>query len=63
MDIYNLGVDGILLHKNRIFVPNVQDLKCIIFHEMHDVPYARHPRYQKTVATVKSQYFCLGMKR
>jgi Mg2+/Co2+ transporter CorB len=63
MDIYKLGVDGILLHKNRIFVPNVQDLKCIISHEMHNLPYARHPRYQKTVTAVKSQYFWPGMKR
>ena len=63
MNIYKLGVDGILLHKNMIFVPNVQDLKCIILHEMHNVPYAGHPGYQKTVATVKSQYFWPGMKR
>jgi hypothetical protein len=63
MDIYKLGVYGILLHKNKIFVPNVQYLKCIIFHEMHNVPYAGHSGYQKTVATVKSQYFWPGMKR
>jgi hypothetical protein len=63
MDIYKLGVDGILLHKNKIFVPNVQDLKHIILHEMHNVPYAGHPGYQKTIAAVKSQYFWPGMKR
>jgi hypothetical protein len=45
IDIYKLGVDGILLHKNIIFIPNVQDLKRIILHEMHNAPYARHPRY------------------
>jgi hypothetical protein len=63
MDICKLGVDGILLHKNIIFVPNVQDLKRIILHEIHNVPYAGHPRYQKIVAAVKSQYFWPGMKR
>jgi hypothetical protein len=63
MDIYKLGVDGILLHKNIIFVPNVQDLKRIILHEMHNSPYAGHPRYQKTVTMIKSQYFWPGMKR
>jgi hypothetical protein len=63
MDIYKLGVDGILLHKNGIFIPNVQDMKRIIFHEMHNTPYARHPRYQKTITAVKSQYFWPGMKR
>jgi hypothetical protein len=63
MDIYNLGLDGILLHKKKKFVPNVQDLKHMILHEMNNVPYAGHPRYQKTVAAVKSQYFWPGMKR
>jgi hypothetical protein len=32
-------------------------------HEMHNVPYAGHPGYQKTVAVVKSHYFCPGMKK
>jgi hypothetical protein len=55
MDIYKLGVDGILLHKKKKFIPNVQDLKRIILHEMHNVPYAWHPGYQKTIAAVKRQ--------
>jgi hypothetical protein len=63
MDIYKLGVNGILLHKNRIFIPNVHDLKRIILHDMHNVPYTGHPGYQKTVTAVKSQYFWPSMKR
>ena len=63
MDIYNLGIDGILLHKNIIFVPNAHNLKRMILHEMHNLPYARHPEYQKIVAAVKSHYFWPGMKR
>jgi hypothetical protein len=51
------------LHKNRIFVPSVQDLKQIILQEMHNVPYEGHPGYQKIVAAAKSHYFWLGMKR
>jgi hypothetical protein len=63
MDIYKLGVDGILLHKNKNFVLNVQDLKRIILHEMHNAPYVGHPGYQRTITAVKIQYFWLGMKR
>jgi hypothetical protein len=63
MDIYELGVDGILLHKKRIFVPNIQELKCIIFHEMHNAPYEGDPGYQKTIAVVKRKYFWPGMMR
>jgi hypothetical protein len=63
VEIYKLETDGILLYKNKIYVPNVQDLKLAILHEMHNVPYAGHPGYQKTVATVKSHYFWLGIKK
>jgi hypothetical protein len=65
VDNYNMEIDGILLYKNRIFVPNVQDLKHMIFHDMHNVPYAGHLGYQKTMAMIKSHYhyFWPGMKR
>ena len=63
VEIYTLEIDGILLYKNIIYVPNVQDLKLVIFHEMHNVPYAGNPGYQKTMAEVKSHYFWLGMKK
>jgi hypothetical protein len=35
----------------------------MILNEMHNVPYAGHPGYQKIVATVKSHYFWPGMKK
>jgi hypothetical protein len=60
---YKLETDGTLLYKNKIYVPNVQDLKLMILNEMHNVPYAGHPGYQKTVAAVKSHYFWPGMKK
>jgi hypothetical protein len=60
---HKLGLDGILLLKNKIFVPNVQDLKHMIQHEIHNVLYAGHLRYQKTMAAIKSHYFWLGMKK
>jgi hypothetical protein len=63
VDIYKLETDGILLYKNKIYVPNVQDLKLVIFHEMNNVPYVGQPRYQKTMAAIKSHYFCPGMKK
>jgi hypothetical protein len=63
MENYKLETDGTLLYKNRIFVPNVQCLKQIIFQEMHNVPYIGHPGYQTLVTIVKSHYFWLGMKR
>jgi hypothetical protein len=35
----------------------------MILNEIHNVPYAGHLEYQKTVATIKSHYFWLGMKK
>jgi hypothetical protein len=63
VEIYKLGVDGIILYKNIIYVPNVQDLKLAILHEMHNVPYAGHPGYPKTAAAVKIHYFWSSMKK
>jgi len=57
VEIYKLETDGILLYKNKIYVPNVQDLKLAILHEMHNVLCAGHPGYQKTVEAIKSPYF------
>jgi hypothetical protein len=60
---YKLGADGIILYKNIIYVPNVQDLKLMILNEMHNVPYAGHPVYQKIVAAIKSHYFWPSVKK
>jgi hypothetical protein len=38
-------------------------LKLEILKEMHNVTYAGHPGYQKTVAAVKSHYFWPGLKK
>jgi hypothetical protein len=62
-EIYKLGTDGLIMYKNKIYVPNVQELKRTFLHEMRNVPYAGHPGYQKTVAAVKSHYFWPGMKK
>jgi hypothetical protein len=58
-----LEADGILLYRNKVYIPNVQELKLAILKEMHDVTYVGHPGYQKTMAVVKSHYFWLGIKR
>jgi cytolysin (calcineurin-like family phosphatase) len=44
-EIYTLGTNGLLLYKNRVYVPNVRKLKLAILKEMHNVVYAGHPGY------------------
>jgi hypothetical protein len=60
---YKLEADGTLLYTNKIYVPYFQELRIMILKEMHNVPYAGYPGYQKTVAAVKSHYFWPGMKK
>jgi hypothetical protein len=60
VDDYKLGIDEIIMYRNIIYVPNSQELKILILREIHDVPYVGHPGYQKTIAVVKSQYYCLA---
>jgi hypothetical protein len=58
-----LGIDGIILYKNRVCVPKSSELKSAILKEMHNVPYAGHLGYHKTISVVKSQYYWPGMKK
>jgi hypothetical protein len=51
------------MHKNRIYVPSSRELRNVVLKEMHDVPYVRHPSYQKKTTVVRSQFFWPGMKK
>jgi hypothetical protein len=58
-----LGIYGILLYKNIVYVPNFSELRSVILKEMHIVPYVGHPGYQKIVSTFKIHYYWPGMKK
>jgi hypothetical protein len=59
---YELKEDGILMYKRKVYVTNVQELKNLLSSEMHKVPYARNPSYQKTLVVVKNKFYWHGMK-
>jgi hypothetical protein len=42
------------MYKGEVYVPNSSELKNLVLKEMHNVPYAGHPGYQKIIATVRS---------
>ena len=60
---YKLEGDGILTYKNRIYIPNVVDLRRVVMDEIHQALYSGHPGYQKTIAMARKQYFWSGMKK
>ena len=45
------------MHRDRVYVPNVGDIRKVVLKETHDVPYAGHLGYQKIVAAVRKQYY------
>jgi hypothetical protein len=56
-NFYELKEDGILMYKGKVYVPNSNEVKNAVLKEMHNVPYAGHPGYDKTITVVRSQYF------
>jgi hypothetical protein len=54
---YEIKEDGLLMHKNRIYVPSSRELRNFVLKEMHNVPYVGHPGYQKKIAAVRSQLY------
>jgi hypothetical protein len=51
---YEIKEYGLLMHKNRIYVPSTRGLRNLVLKEMHDVPYVGHLSYQKTITAVRS---------
>jgi hypothetical protein len=60
---YKINNDEILMYTGRIYVPNSNELKNMILGEIHNEPYVGNLGYQKTIATIKNQYYWPGMKK
>ena len=50
------------LYKNRLYVPNMPEIKLLILNEVHKIPYSRHPHYQKMITMARKYYFWPNMK-
>jgi hypothetical protein len=55
--------EGVLWYKERIYVPNVKELKDKILCEAHESTYSIHPRGSKMYHDIKVTYWWYGMKR
>jgi hypothetical protein len=53
MKEYDMKEDGLLIHKNRLYVPSSRELTNLVLKEMHNVPYAKHLGYLKTITVLK----------
>lgn len=60
---YALDAAGMLYYKERLYVPNQNNVKTLILDEFHKSHYAGHPEYQKMITALRKEYFWLGMKK
>jgi hypothetical protein len=51
------------MYRGNVYVPNFQQFKNTVLKEMHNVLYVGNLGYQKTIATVKSQYYWPDMNK
>ena len=59
---YSLNDKGLILYKNRLYIPNVPKIKLLILNEIYKTPYSGHPGYQKTITMLRKDYFLSNMK-
>jgi hypothetical protein len=53
---------GVLWYKERIFVPDIKEIKNLILWEAHDSTYSIHPGGNKMYQDLKVSYWWYGMK-
>jgi hypothetical protein len=60
---YQMLEEGLLTYRNRLYIPNCDDLKRFIMDELHKRPYTGHPGYQKMITTTRKQFYWPGLKK
>ena len=55
--------DGLILFKDRVYVPPEEDLRRDIVKMYHDIPVMGHPGVQKTYELVKREFMWPGMRK
>ena len=55
---YSLSEKGLLLYKDRLYIPNVPKIKLLILNKIHKTPYSGHLGYQKTITMLRKDFFC-----
>jgi hypothetical protein len=60
---YQILEEGLLTYRNRLYIPNCDNLKRFIMDELHNRPYTGHPGYQKMIKATKKQFYWPGLKK
>jgi hypothetical protein len=60
---YQMTEGGLLTYRDRMYIPNRDDLKRFIMDELHKRPYTGHPGYQKMITATRKQFYWPGLKK
>jgi hypothetical protein len=60
---YQTTEGGLLAYRDRLYIPNCDDLKRFILDELYKRPYTGHPGYQKMITATRKQFYWLGLKK
>lgn len=60
---YHLLADGLITFRDKIYVPNISELKKIMLREFCAKPYSGHLGCQNTLTTVNFYYYWLNLKK
>jgi hypothetical protein len=60
---YQMLDGGLLIYRNRLYIPSCDDFKRFIMDELHKRPYTDHPSYQKMVIATRKQFYWPGLKK
>ena len=61
--VFFINDTGILWYKDRLCVPNIEELKQQILAEAHSAPYSIHPGGTKMYKDIQERFWWHGMKR
>ena len=59
---FKVDQKGFIWFKDRLYVPNVLEIKLFIMNEMHKPPFTGRLGYQKMVTSLRKQFFWPGLK-
>ena len=60
---FSLNQQGLLLHKNRLYIPNIAEIKLRVMDEIHKRPYSGHLGYEKMITMIRKDSFWPNMKK
>ena len=50
---FDLNEKGLMLYKNRLYVPNIPEIKLLSLNGVHKSPYSGHLEYQKMITMLR----------